>query len=87
MQDINEVLLELFLKSLMIYFIPSTLVIFNSVITAHGPYVLKPNSLAYNFVEVSGHNQFSDLRFPYTMFTLQTSFKLLLLGGGGKGGE
>jgi hypothetical protein len=26
---------------------------------------------------------FSDLRFPYKMFTLQTSFKPLLLGGGG----
>jgi hypothetical protein len=41
----------------------------------------------YNFVEVSGHNlQFSDLRFLHTMFTLQTSFKSLLLGGGGGGG-
>jgi hypothetical protein len=40
----------------------------------------------YIFVEVSGHNlEFSDMRFPYTMFTLQTSFKPLLLkvGGGG----
>jgi hypothetical protein len=36
----------------------------------------------YNFVEVS---QFSDLRFLYTMFTLQTSFKPLLLGEGGGG--
>jgi hypothetical protein len=33
-----------------------------------------------NFVEVS---EFSDLRFLYTMFTLQTSFKSLLLWGGG----
>ncbi len=32
---------------------------------------------------------FPDLRFPYTIFTLQTSFKPLLLkgvGGGGRGG-
>jgi hypothetical protein len=44
----------------------------------------KPNSKTYNFVEVSWHNlEFSDLRFPYTMFTLQTSFKPPLLNGGG----
>ncbi len=46
----------------------------------------KSNSWTYNFVEVSGHNlessEFSDLRFPYTMFTLQTSFKTLLLKRG-----
>jgi hypothetical protein len=36
--------------------------------------VQKPNSWTYNFVE------FSDLWFPYTMFTLQTSFKPLLRG-------
>jgi hypothetical protein len=46
----------------------------------------KPNSRMYNIVEVSGHNlgDFSDLRFPYTMFTLQTSFKPLLLQGWGE---
>jgi hypothetical protein len=31
--------------------------------------------------------ELSDLRFPYTMFTLQPSFKPLLLGGGGGGGD
>jgi hypothetical protein len=36
------------------------------------------------FVEVSGYD-LKSLRFPYTMFTLQTSFKPLLLGGGGGG--
>jgi hypothetical protein len=46
-----------------------------------------------NFVEVSGHNlsEFFDLRFPFTMFSLQASFKLLLLkrvkGGGGGGAK
>ncbi len=42
----------------------------------------------YNFVEVSGHNLESSqtLRFPCTMFTLQTSFKSLLIGGGGGSG-
>ncbi len=30
--------------------------------------------------------EFSDLRFPYTMFSLQTSFNPLFLGGGGGGG-
>ncbi len=65
MQDINEVLLESFLKSLMIYFILPLLLF---------------------FVEVSGHNrEFSDLRFPNTMFTLHTSFKPFAGGGGGGG--
>jgi len=47
-------------------------------------------NMQFRFLEVSGHNlsQFSDLRFPFTMFTLQASFKPLLLkrgvGGGGK---
>jgi hypothetical protein len=49
--------------------------------------ILKPNSWTYNFVEVSVHNlRVLNLRFPYTMFTLQTSFKPLLLTGGGGGG-
>jgi hypothetical protein len=41
----------------------------------------------YDFVEVSEHNIESsqNLRLPYTMFTLQTSFKTLLLKGGGGG--
>ncbi len=30
---------------------------------------------------------FSDLRFPYTMFILQTIFNPLLLGGGGGGSK
>ncbi len=42
-----------------------------------------PKSRTYNFVEVSGQSwEFSDLRFPYTMFTSQTSFNPLLLKGG-----
>jgi hypothetical protein len=45
-------------------------------------HILKPNSWTFNFVEVSGHNLESSqaLRFPYTMFTLQTSFKPLAGG-------
>ena len=43
----------------------------------------KPKSWMYNFVEVFDFWQFSDLRFPYTMFTLHTSFKPLLLKAGG----
>jgi len=42
----------------------------------------KPNSCTYNFVEISqlGHNlESSILRFPYTMFTLKTSFKPLFV--------
>ncbi len=30
--------------------------------------------------------EFSDFRYPYTMFTFQTSFKTLVLWGGGGGG-
>ncbi len=46
-------------------------------------------SWTYNLVEVSEHNLETEssqgLRFPSTMFTLQTSFKpLLLKGRGGK---
>ncbi len=43
------------------------------------------NSWTCNFVEVPGHNleSFPDLRFPYTVLTLQNSFKPLLFGGGG----
>ena len=43
--------------------------------------LLKQNLWTYNFVEVSGHNLESSqtLRFLSTMFTLQTSFKPLLL--------
>jgi hypothetical protein len=42
----------------------------------------KTEFMNVNFV---GHNleEFSDLSFLCTMFTLQTSFKPLLLGGGG----
>jgi hypothetical protein len=42
----------------------------------------KLNSLTYNFVEVFGHNLESSL--SGLSFTLQTSFKPLLLGVGGK---
>ncbi len=48
----------------------------------------KPNSLMYNFAEVSGHileSSQTDLRFPYTMFTLQTSFDHTFAQGGGGG--
>jgi hypothetical protein len=38
----------------------------------------------HNFIEVSGHNLESSQ--TYATFTLQTSFKPLLLGGGGGGG-
>jgi hypothetical protein len=46
------------------------------------------NSWKYNFVEVSERNlesSFSDLRFPFKMFTLLSSFKPLLLKGEGAG--
>ncbi len=40
------------------------------------------------FFEVSGHYlESSQTGFPYTMFTLQTSFKQLFLERGGGGGE
>ncbi len=43
----------------------------------------KPNSWTHNFVGAfwAYSWKFSDLRFPYTMFTLQFSFKPLLLKG------
>jgi hypothetical protein len=49
----------------------------------------KPNSRTYNVAEVSRHNleMCQDLRFPYTMFILQTSFKPFLLKRGGGGEE
>jgi hypothetical protein len=49
----------------------------------HGLRLLKPNSWTYNSIEVSGHNLESSqtLRFPYTIFTLQTNFKRILLKG------
>jgi hypothetical protein len=44
----------------------------------------------FHFVEVFGKklesSEFSDLRFSQTIFTLQTSFKPLLLKGGTGGG-
>jgi hypothetical protein len=49
---------------------------------------LKPNSWKYTLVEVSGHNlEFSGLRFPHTMFTLQTNFHFFSRGGGGRGSK
>ncbi len=51
--------------------------------------VQKPNSWTYNFLEVSGHDLIlRALKLEvsvYTIFTLQTNFKPLLLGGGGGG--
>ncbi len=55
-------------------------------------FILEPNSWTYNFVEVLGHNleswvRFLRLRFPYTMSSLQTSFKRLFLKKGGGGAQ
>ncbi len=61
--------------------------ILNGSLSAYKWPRLKPNSWTYKFVEVLGIVlRFSDLRFPYTIFTLQTSFKSFLLTGGGGGG-
>ncbi len=44
--------------------------------------------MTYNFVEVSVHNLENSQRFPYTMFTLQTSFTSVqtTFAQGGAGG-
>ncbi len=48
-------------------------------------HLLKPNSWAKNFVEVSGHNLRSSQTWDFRIqcLHLQTSFKPILLGGGG----
>ncbi len=62
----------------------SEYVILDDFNSTRGRLYQKPNSWTYNFFEVSGHNlEFSDSRFPYTMFSLQNCFNQLFIKGEG----